>query len=153
MNISINRVRVKNFRSLCSVETYLGDVTLLLGTNNSGKTSFLRALTVGLTSDRKFISQDDLFIDGSGNSPAERKITIDIEIIPSGSKTFPDEWAQVFGDDIQLDAGNNEFFAYRTIIDFFFLFSETLVECKIALDNAGISIPFPQREIKILNKA
>ena len=37
--------------------------------------------------------------------------------------------------------------------DFFDVSSETLVECKIALDNAGISIPFPQREIKILNKA
>lgn len=128
MNICINRVRVKNFRSLRSVETYLGDVTLLLGTNNSGKTSFLRALTVGLTSDRKFISQDDLFIDGAGNSPAERKITIDIEIIPIGTQTFTDEWAQVFGEDIQIGAGNNEFFAYRTIIDFSARQSEAMIK-------------------------
>ena len=41
-NIRINRVRVKNFRSLNSVETTLGEVTLLLGTNNAGKTRIIK---------------------------------------------------------------------------------------------------------------
>jgi len=127
MSIIINRVRIKNFRSLKSIETTLGNVTLLLGINNSGKTSFLRALTVALTSDRKYISQDDLFIDGAGNSPVDKQVIIDVEMIPVGSETFIDEWAQVFGEDIQIGAANNEFFAYRTIVDFSASQSEALI--------------------------
>ena len=119
MSVKINRVRVKNFRSLKSVETTLGEVTLLIGTNNAGKTSFLRALSVALASDRKFISKDDIFIDKDGNYPDIPKILIDIEVIPDDEKNFPPEWVQeVFGDNIQLKINNDEFFAYRTIIDF-----------------------------------
>lgn len=118
MLIKINRVRVKNFRSLSNVETTLGKVTLLLGANNSGKTSFLRALTVALTSDRKFISRDDLFINKDGNYPANPRVEVDIEIKPESNITFSTEWAQVFGSDIQIDPQNEEFFAYKTIVDF-----------------------------------
>jgi putative ATP-dependent endonuclease of the OLD family len=118
MAVKINRVRVKNFRSLRNVETTLGDVTLLLGTNNSGKTSFLRALTVALTSDRKFISRDDLFINKDGNYPENPCIEVDVEIKPVGNISFSTEWAQVFGSDIQINPQNEEFFAYKTIVDF-----------------------------------
>lgn len=119
MSVKVNRVRVKNFRSLQDIETSLGEVTLLLGANNSGKTSFLRALTVALSSDRKFISKDDLFINKLGQYPQESNVIIDVEIIPFNDTTFTIEWAQVFGgEDIQLSSQNAEFFAYRTVIDF-----------------------------------
>lgn len=127
MDIKINRIRVKNFRSLKNVEIYLSQVTLLLGANNSGKTSFLRALTVALTSDRKFISRDDLFINRHGNYPENPRIEVDIEITPVGGTQFSTEWAQVFGVDIQLDPQNEEFFAYRTVVDFSSLQKETLI--------------------------
>lgn len=117
MEIRIHKVRVKNFRSLQKIETTLEEVTLLLGANNSGKTSFLRALTIALTSDRKFISKDDLFIDKDGKTP-ENRIEVDIEINPVGNKEFSTEWAQVFGEDIQFNIQNEEFFAYKTIVDF-----------------------------------
>jgi putative ATP-dependent endonuclease of OLD family len=118
MAVKINRVRVKNFRSLMNVETTLGNMTLLLGTNNSGKTSFLRALTVALTSDRKFISRDDLFINKDGNYPENPSVEVDIEIKPVGRARFLTEWAQVFGSDIQINPQSEEFFAYKTIVDF-----------------------------------
>ncbi|NBC09326.1 MAG: AAA family ATPase [Bacteroidetes bacterium] len=89
-----------------------------MGANNSGKTSFLRALTIALTSDRKFTSRDDLFINKAGQYPANPRIEIDIEIKSDGNLTFSDEWAQVFGSDIQIDSRGEEFFAYRTVVDF-----------------------------------
>ncbi|MCB9294037.1 MAG: AAA family ATPase [Lewinellaceae bacterium] len=118
MGIQVQKIRIKNFRSLQQVETTLGEVTLLLGANNSGKTSFLRALSIALNGDRMFIARDDLFINGEGKLPSSPQINIDLKIIPKTGQTFTDEWAQVFGDDIQIDAAGSEFFAYRTSIDF-----------------------------------
>ncbi|MCR9099845.1 MAG: AAA family ATPase [bacterium] len=134
MKIKINRVRVKNFRSLSSVETTLGEVTLLLGANNSGKTSFLRALTIALTSDRKFISRDDLFINKAGKYPANPRVEVDVEIKPERNPTFSDEWAQVFGSDIQIDPKGEEFFAYRTVVDFSAQQSEAQIKRYIIKD-------------------
>lgn len=134
MKIKINRVRVKNFRSLSSVETTLGEVTLLLGANNSGKTSFLRALTIALTSDRKFISRDDLFINKAGKYPANPRVEVDVEIKPVGSTDFSTEWAQVFGFDIQFDSLNNGFFSYRTVVDFSAQQSEAQIKRYIIKD-------------------
>ena len=37
MSIIVNKVRIKNFRSLSNIETTLGEMTLLLGANNSGR--------------------------------------------------------------------------------------------------------------------
>lgn len=39
--IAITDVRVNNFRSLANIEVELGDLTVLIGANNAGKTSFL----------------------------------------------------------------------------------------------------------------
>jgi putative ATP-dependent endonuclease of OLD family len=117
--VKVNRVRISNFRSLKQVEVSLGEVTLLLGLNNAGKSSFLKALTIALNSDRKFISKSDLFIDSKGAYPSEAIITIDVEITPTSNEvSFPDVWGQEFGDNVQFTKAGNEFFAYRTVIDF-----------------------------------
>lgn len=42
MNITIQKVRIHNFRSIRKLEVDLTPLTLLVGANNSGKTSFLR---------------------------------------------------------------------------------------------------------------
>lgn len=44
--IKITDVRISNFRCLKNVEVPLDDLTILLGANNSGKTSFLDALSM-----------------------------------------------------------------------------------------------------------
>ena len=117
MSIKVHRVRVKNFRSLQDVETTLEEVTLLLGANNSGKTSFLRALTIALNGDRKFLSRDDLFINSQGNYPANPRIEVDIEIRPIGDNEFSTKWAEEFGNDI-MNQQNEEFLAYKAVVDF-----------------------------------
>nr|MBC8274217.1 AAA family ATPase [Chloroflexota bacterium] len=54
--IKIVQVRVRNFRSLKQVDVSLDDITVLIGENDSGKTSFLEALYAAIGSDRRFIS-------------------------------------------------------------------------------------------------
>ena len=116
--IRIEKVRIKNFRSLREVETTLSERTLLIGANNAGKTSFLRALTLALGEGRKFLSRDDLFINGSGVTGEDRKLWVDIMVVPIEREEFPDEWTQVFGDNIQIPSDGPYFFAFRTLVDF-----------------------------------
>ncbi len=122
MKILIDRVRIINFRSLKNVEIGLEPLTLLVGVNNSGKTSFLRALNLALGIERKIVSQEDLFIDKDGNQQAEKAIIVDIRIIPVNGnfqriKEFDEKWASEFGKDIQPD-DSGEFFAFRTRYSF-----------------------------------
>ncbi len=56
MGILIEKVRIKNFRSLKEVEVSLTPLTLLVGSNNSGKTSFLKVLNLALGIERKNVT-------------------------------------------------------------------------------------------------
>jgi len=58
--IAITDVRVSNFRSLANVEVELNDLTVLIGANNAGKTSFLDAMFAAIGSGRKLLGQDDV---------------------------------------------------------------------------------------------
>jgi len=66
MRILVEKVRVENFRSLKKIEVALSPLTLLVGANNSGKTSFLRALNLALGVEKRGVNRDDLFIDKNG---------------------------------------------------------------------------------------
>ncbi|EJB4126805.1 AAA family ATPase, partial [Escherichia coli] len=44
MSILINSVRISGFRGIKEIEVELGRIAVLLGTNNAGKTSFLKSL-------------------------------------------------------------------------------------------------------------
>lgn len=116
--VRIKKVRIHQFRSLKDVETTLSERTLLIGANNAGKTSFLRALTLALGEGRKFWSRDDLFIDGQGNVPSDGKMWVDVMVMPVEGEEFPDAWAQVIGDNIQIPVAGASFFAFRTLVDF-----------------------------------
>lgn len=84
--IAITNVRVSNFRSLANIEVELGDLTVLIGANNAGKTSFLDAIFAAIGSGRKLLSQDDVRLaQGEAFAPKERKVTIDICIRPIGA--------------------------------------------------------------------
>lgn len=47
----ISRVRIKNYRNLKHVDVELGNIVTLIGENNSGKSNFLRALSIPLSSE------------------------------------------------------------------------------------------------------
>lgn len=120
MSILIKTVRIAGFRGLENIEVPLEQTTILTGMNNSGKTSFLKALQLALGS-RQFVSSDDFFIQGN---LASDKIIIDLLIIPinnSGKRcdNFSEGWELLFTTErIKIDNDGNAFVSLRTIINF-----------------------------------
>src|SRR5690554_247077 len=117
MTILIDKIRVKNFRALKDVEVNLKPITILVGANNCGKTTLLRALNSVLGITRNQVNQDDLFIDKDGNQ-ATKEIIIDVRIIPTdevGNRidNFDLKWSSILGTGIQTDI-DREYLALRT---------------------------------------
>jgi putative ATP-dependent endonuclease of the OLD family len=120
MNILIKIARITGFRGLENIEVKLEQTTILTGMNNTGKTSFLKALQLVL-GNRQFVSQDDFFIQGSSVS---EKIIIDLLIVPIDGdgkqcENFSDDWEILFTTDrIRNDEIGNSFVSLRTVIIF-----------------------------------
>lgn len=119
MSILIKTVRVFGLRGLQNIEVELEPLTVLTGMNNSGKTSFLKALQIAL-GNSQFISQDDFYV--SDNLGSEQKIIVDIKIIPINEdgkdvKNFSDNWEILFTEEkIKTDLEGNHFIPLRTIV-------------------------------------
>ena len=97
MSILIKTVRIAGFRGLENIEVQLEKTTVLTGMNNTGKTSFLKALQLAL-GNSQFVSQDDFFIQGNITA---NKIVIDLLIIPVDAdgkqiNDFSEEWERLF---------------------------------------------------------
>lgn len=120
MGVLIKTVRVAGLRGLENIEVPLEKTTILTGMNNTGKTSFLRALQLAL-GNRQFVSQDDFFIHGNAVS---KNIIVDLLIVPIGSDgeqsdSFSEGWEELFTvDRIRLDELSNATIPIRTIISF-----------------------------------
>lgn len=124
--VTISEVRVSNFRALVDVEVRLGDLTLLVGANNSGKTSFLDALYAAMGAGRKSLGQDDVRIAaGEALPPKDRAITIDVRVRPAGDdgkvvSKFPSGsyWTSLWGTGISqaVESDGHEFMAFRTTL-------------------------------------
>ena len=120
--IRIVEVRVRNFRSLRSIDLSLDRLTLLIGPNNSGKTSFLEALFAAMGAGRRVLSSDDIYIKPNESSPPyNRSILIDVLIRPINedgnfSDTFPEgsSWLNLWRNGIAQDDNDNDFMAFRT---------------------------------------
>ncbi|TAG88874.1 MAG: DUF2813 domain-containing protein, partial [Bacteroidetes bacterium] len=124
MNILIDKIRIKNFRALQEVEVDLKPITLLVGANNAGKTTLLRALHTVLGVSKNQLNKDDLFIDKSGHQPS-KSIIIDIRIVSideNGERinTFEQPWrSRLGGQEIfQIDQQSKEFVAFRVEYSF-----------------------------------
>lgn len=55
--MKISRACIKNYRNLQNVDIHLESVVTLVGENNSGKSNFLRALTLPLSADESVVSK------------------------------------------------------------------------------------------------
>ncbi len=119
MSILIDKVRIYNFRSLKKCSITLEPVTLLIGANDSGKTSFLRALNLVLGAGQKRITPEDFYI-GENGTEVSKEIIIDVHIVPTetdGTRidSFSDEWREKqFGELINIDAKEKQYFSFRT---------------------------------------
>jgi putative ATP-dependent endonuclease of the OLD family len=126
MGILIEKVRVKNFRSLKDVEVTLTPLTLLVGSNNSGKTSFLKALNLALGIEKRNVTLDDLFIDRQSNriqGDEGKEIIIDVKIIPVDDsftivEEFAENWREVFTDGSIQTIGSQEVVMFRRVYTF-----------------------------------
>lgn len=120
--VAVTSVRVSNFRSLTDIEVELGALTVLLGANNAGKTSFLDAVHAAIGSGRRELGVDDVRLAaGEAFPPQERAVTIDVLVKPvsddgSVADKFPvgSFWVELWGQQIILDDEFNEMVGIRT---------------------------------------
>jgi len=117
LSILIDTIRISGFRGIKNLEVSLPRITVLIGTNNSGKTSLIKALQLAIGDYARFLSEEDFYIDTEDKRVNE--ILVDIRIVPvddSGNRapTFNEMWATEFGDKIKAEPNGNQFFAIRT---------------------------------------
>lgn len=80
MNILIDTIRIAGFRGIKNLEMSLPRVTLLIGMNNSGKTSVLKALQLALGDYSRYLSEEDFYIGNDDKRASE--IVVDVRIVP-----------------------------------------------------------------------
>ena len=117
MSIQIDFIRVTGFRGIHDLEVSLPRIAVLIGANNAGKTSLIKALQLGLGDYSRYLTEEDFYIAPDEKRAAE--IVVDVRIIPIGSdgcrtKDFTEEWQTEFGDKIQSETNGNQFLAIRT---------------------------------------
>lgn len=109
-SLRIAEVRIQNFRLLRDLRLPLGELTVLIGPNNSGKTAFLQALAVAFGEQRADV--EDLYIDSSG-APA-KSFAIELLIRPAQGDEFREEIRDLLADAIQIPVEGPEYFVLRT---------------------------------------
>tara|TARA_R110002124_G_scaffold135152_3_gene298023 strand:+ start:10166 stop:12001 length:1836 start_codon:yes stop_codon:yes gene_type:complete len=120
VSILINTVRISGFRGISNLEISLPKVTVLIGQNNAGKTSIIKALQLALGDYSRHLTDEDFYIDS--NDDIRSEIIIDISIVPvdgAGKRVdiFSDEWVEVFGELRQADLEGNDFVGIRTLCE------------------------------------
>lgn len=122
--IATTCVRVRNFRALSRIEVPLDHLTILLGANNAGKSSFLDALCTAVGAHRRNAGKEDIHLSlGEKDVPKDRQAIIDVQLRPTNAAneiidTFPagSAWTSLFGTNIGQDDDFHDFVAIRAII-------------------------------------
>lgn len=119
MGILLKQIRVHGFRGLDNIEIDLEPTTVLVGTNNAGKTTLLKALQLALSNSVQ-ITDDDFFFSDAIN---RNKIIVDLLFISVDEEgiqlpEFEDNWATVFTESrISFDSNGNQMLAFRTVVE------------------------------------
>lgn len=122
--VRVTEVRVSNFRSLVNVVVELDELTVLVGANNAGKTSFLDAMYAAIGAGRKTLGQEDVHVGAAeAVAPQDRVVTIDVRVQPFDTDgkplaTFPQGsyWTSLWGTGLSQDLDFNDFMAFRTTL-------------------------------------
>ena len=122
--IVITCIRVRNFRCLRQIEVVLTPMTVLIGENNSGKTSFLDAVYAVVGSGPRHLTEEDIFLaEDETKPPRDREITIDLQIRPADDHGLPiaefpegSPWLELWGNGIVQDDDDNDMVAIRMIM-------------------------------------
>jgi len=119
MGIQLKQLRVHGFRGLDNLEIDFEPTTVLVGTNNAGKTTLLKSLQLALSNSLQITDDDFHFSD----TLIRDKIIIDILFISiddegSQAAEFEDKWATVFTiNRISIGPDGYQFLAFRTIVE------------------------------------
>jgi putative ATP-dependent endonuclease of OLD family len=118
--IIISEIKIRNFRSLKEVNVKLHRASILIGENNSGKSSFIDALNAAIGQGAKKFSIEDIFLAKDEiNLPRDRHIIIDLCVRPydpntkKNTDTFSKKWNFLWGNHIQHDKNDQEFLGIR----------------------------------------
>ena len=114
--ISIDRIRIQGFRGIDFLQMALSPTCVLIGPNNSGKTSVLRAMQMALSESMPIVHDD---FHRTSENDNNHQFTVDLRFVAidengKRQKRFNDKWRQVFQQHIGLDRHQREFFAFRT---------------------------------------
>lgn len=118
MPIQLKQLRVHGFRGLDNLEIDFEPTTVLVGTNNAGKTTLLKSLQLCLSNTLQITDDDFHFTDAI----IRDKIVIDVLFISVDEEgnqiaEFEDKWATVFTEErISFDSQGNQLLAFRTVI-------------------------------------
>lgn len=116
MSIQIDVIRICGFRGISNIEITLPRVTVLLGQNNAGKTSVIKALQLAIGDYSRYLTDEDFHIGTDGKR--QDYIIVDIRLIPvkgeNRSNEFSEQWQQEFGAKIQAEADGKQYVAIRT---------------------------------------
>lgn len=74
--MKLTNLKIRNFRKLHNVDIALGDASFLIGANNAGKSSVLKAIEMLLGLDTKYDNLSSRYIDGNGEEVREQEDTI-----------------------------------------------------------------------------
>jgi putative ATP-dependent endonuclease of OLD family len=118
-------IRVADFRSLTNAEIALGDLTVLVGANNAGKTSLLDAVQFAIGANRRFLGKEDIRLaNDEADVPKERRAVVDILLRPVNDdgkivETFPEGsfWTGLWGTGIAQDDDQNDMVGMRSVLE------------------------------------
>jgi putative ATP-dependent endonuclease of OLD family len=117
LDVLIDTLRISGFRGIRNLEIAFAPMTVLIGVNNSGKTTVLKALGLALGDYGRYIADEDFYIGDDERKATE--IVVDFRIVPvtpegQRANAFNTDWATEFGDKIKAEANGEQYVAVRT---------------------------------------
>ena len=125
-------IRVADFRSLANIEVALGDLTVLVGANNAGKTSLLEAVQFAIGANRHRLGKEDIRLaKDEVDVPKERRAVVDILLRPVDGDgkvagTFPEGsfWTGLWGTGIAQDVDQDDMVGMRSVLEWSDVYGE-----------------------------
>lgn len=122
MGIMISKIRIKNYRSIESLDLELSMFNLVLGQNNTGKSNFLRAINTAITGTTD-LSENDIYVGDGERLEKSKMAIIDLLIQPTDADgivmhEFTDFWTSVFTESWTTTSDEGDFVGIRVEIKF-----------------------------------
>ncbi len=114
--IVLDKIRIRGFRSIRSLEMPLERPTVLIGSNNCGKSTVLKALQLALTDELEITQHDFHTAESIGMT---NEIIVDVRFVPVDRKgrrlsQFDESWTKILSFGLATNRHQKAYFAFRT---------------------------------------